>query len=172
MQIKKTLPHINLKGYYQFVTFRTQDSLDSYIRKIRAQNIENKKQEYLIDKYLDNSLKGAYLNDEIFEFLKDFLINLDKIFYELIAFTIMPNHIHLLFKQIKDLDIIIKKIKGESAYRINKMLNKSGKFWEKNYYDKVIRNEEHFNIVYNYIKFNGFKAGLKDWKERFYGVYE
>jgi len=121
MQIKKNLPHINLKGYYQFVTFRTQDSLDNYITKIRTQNIKSKKREYLIDKYLD---------------------------------------------------ITLKKIKGESAYKINKMLNKSGKFWEKNYYDKVIRNEEHFNIVYNYIKFNGFKAGLEEWEDRFYGIYE
>ena len=171
MQIKKSLPHINLQGSYQFVTFRTQDSLDDFIAKIRNEDIEIKKQEYLIDKYLDNSLKGAYLNGEVLLFLKDFLKSLDKIFYELVSFVIMPNHIHLLFKQIEDLNMIVKRIKGESAFRINKMLNRSGRFWEKNYFDKVIRDEKHFNIVYDYIKFNGLKAGLEDWEERFYGIY-
>ena len=113
----------------------------------------------------------TYLNGEVLLFLKDFLKSLDKIFYELVAFVIMPNHIHLLFKQIEDLKVIIKKIKGESAFRINKMLNRSGRFWEKNYFDKVVRDEKHFGIVYDYIKHNGLKAGLEDWKERFYGIY-
>jgi len=172
MQKRKVLPHINLLGYYQFVTFRTQDSLDDYITRVRKEKIDSKKQEYLIDRYLDNSLKGAYLNNEVLEFLKDFLKSLDKEIYELIAFVVMPNHIHILFKQIEDLDITIKKIKGESAYRINKILARQGKFWEKNYYDKIIRDKKQFWLVYDYIKYNAIKANLADSKERFFGIYD
>jgi len=173
MQKRKTLPHINLKGYYQFVTFRTQDSLDEYIHKIRSfNNIKIKKQEYLIDKYLDTSLKGAYLNGKVVKFLRDFLISLDNYMYELVAFIIMPNHIHMLFKQIKNLEDIIKTVKGKSAYEINKILGRSGKLWERNYYDKVIRDEKQFSIVYDYIKYNGIKAGVNNLEDRFFGIYE
>ena len=173
MQKRKTLPHINLKGYYQFVTFRTQDSLDEYIHKIRSfNNIKIKKQEYLIDKYLDTSLKGAYLNGRVVKFLRDFLISLDNYMYELVAFIIMPNHIHMLFKQIKNLEDIIKTVKGKSAYEINKILGRSGKLWERNYYDKVIRDEKQFSIVYDYIKYNGIKAGVNNLEDRFFGIYE
>ena len=169
---RKVLPHISLIGYYQFVTFRTQDSLDDYIKRIREQNIESKKQEYLIDNYLDNSTKGAYLNDNVLCYLKKFFKELDQNIYELVAFVVMPNHVHILFKQIEEMTLIMKKLKGESAYNINKILHRSGNFWERNYYDKVVRDEAQFLTVYDYIKYNGLKAGLDDWEERFFGIYD
>jgi len=52
MHKRKVLPHINLLGYYQFVTFRTQDSLDDYITRVRKEKIDSKKQEYLIVRQL------------------------------------------------------------------------------------------------------------------------
>ena len=104
--------------------------------------------------------------------LKEYIISKDKELYELIAFTIMPNHIHILFKEINQLHQTIKLLKGGSSYIINKTLNKKGNFWSKDYYDKLIRDQKHFEIVYNYIKNNAIKANLKDAKDRFYSVYE
>jgi len=172
MQKRKVLPHIDLEGYYQFVTFRTHDSLDDYIARVRAQEIESKKQEYIIDRYLDNSSKGAYLNGEVLAYLKDFLHSLDGDLYELVAYMVMPNHVHILFRQTDALDTTMQKIKGASAFAINKMLDRKGKFWEKNYYDKVIRDVSQFRVVYDYIKYNALKANLDDWEERFFGIYE
>ena len=80
------------------------------------------------------------------------------------------NHIHLLFKQNDDLGKIMQYIKGESTVELNKFLQKSGKFWADGYYDKLIRDEEHFAKVYNYIKNNPLKAGLTD--ERVFSKYE
>ena len=168
---KNFLPHLDMIGYYQFITFRTYDSLDDFILKIREQKINNSKKEYKIDKYLDSSNKGCYLNGEVLEYLKEYLISKDRVLYDLVAFCIMPNHIHMLFKQKIELPKIMKQIKGATANKINKMLNKSGRFWEKNYYDKVIRDEKHFAVVYDYIKSNPIKVGL-DVNKRFYSVYE
>lgn len=157
---------------YQFITFRTHDSLDDFLVKIDKEKISNKKKKYLVDKHLDISTKGAYLNGEVLDFMYKYLLENDKKFYNIISFCIMPNHVHLLIKQNEDLSKIIQKIKGSSANKINKLLKRDGKFWESNYFDKVIVDEKHFNLVYEYIKNNPIKANLKDGKRRFYGIYD
>ncbi len=169
---KSFLPHINMIDYYQFITFRTFESVDDFVLKIRKKDISNQKKEFEIDTYLDVSNKGAYLNGDILDYLKNYFLAKNNIFYELVCFCIMPNHIHMLFKQKENLAKIMHYIKGSTAHKINKILNKKGKFWEDNYYDRIIRNEKHFGIVYKYIKNNSLKAGLKDFENRFYSVYE
>ncbi|PHS40420.1 MAG: hypothetical protein COB07_04770 [Sulfurovum sp.] len=154
-------------GYYQFVTFRTHDSLDEFIKKIRNEDISSRDKEYKIDQYIDSSPKGCYLNDEVLYYLNNYFISKDKSFYDLVAFLIMPNHVHILFKQNIELPKIMKQIKGATAFEINKILQRKGKFWEENYYDKVIRDENHFEQVYDYIKYNAIKADLKNAEENF-----
>lgn len=65
----------------------------------------------------------------------------------------------------------MQKIKGALAFQINKLLSRKGHFWEKSYFDKAIRDEGHFNTVYEYIKNNADKANLSDTDIRFYGIY-
>lgn len=158
----KKLPHISLENYYQFITFRTYESFDLYATKISTLDIEKRKKEYLLNKYLDNSKIGAYFFDEYIQLMRDIIFEKNNILYEIEIFVIMPNHIHLLLKQIADLKEIIKYIKGKSAIEFNKIFNRKGKFWHNNYYDRVIRNEKHFLIVYEYIKNNPIKANLND----------
>jgi REP element-mobilizing transposase RayT len=50
---------------------------------------------------------------------------------------------------------------------INKKLNKSGTFWQKDYFDKAIRDDKHFEVVLEYVKNNAYKAGLSDADDRF-----
>lgn len=179
------LPHIDIKGYYQFLTFRTYDSVDEYLKRVFKSDLENSKKQYKIDNYLDNSQNGAYLNGEVLIYLYEFLLSKNKILYELISFVIMPNHIHILFKAYKKLSQIMQTIKGVTAKEINIMIDKKGKFWASDYYDKVIRDERHFLITYNYIKNNSLnlceaKASLPKRSgsgtlvppKRFYGVYD
>ena len=104
--------------------------------------------------------------------LKEYLVSKDDLLYKLHCFSIMPNHVHLLFEQKTNLPKIMHDIKGGSAFLINKFLNRSGKFWEKDYFDRYIRNQKHFISTYEYIKYNPIKANLKDSRERFYSVYE
>ena len=161
-----------MQGYYQFVTFRTKDSIDSYVSKVQNLKTTTKIKEQLIDNYLDKSTKGAYFYGELIDILREFLLQKNIDIYELVAFSIMPNHIHILFKEKEELQNIIKQIKGGSSYLINKKLNRKTSLWSKYYYDKLIRDKKHFDLVYNYIKNNAVKAGLADYKNRFYGVYE
>ena len=144
------------------------------INKIYYSKQSNKQKQQNIDNYLDSSTNGAYLNGVILSYLYDFLKIKDKKDYDLISFYIMPNHIHLLFKPLDKLSKVMHSIKGVTAYKINKILGKTGMFWESSYYDKIIRNEKHFFMVYEYIKNNPLKLyddEMMD-NDRFYGVYE
>lgn len=168
------LPHIDLKGYYQFVTFRTFDSVDEFVRKWDfSPAMSNKEKQQKIDEYLDTSINGAYLKDDILKYLFDFLISNDKRLYELVAFCIMNNHVHILFKPLESLSKIMQMIKGVSAKKINELLCQKGKFWADDYYDKAIRDEKHFWVVYEYIKNNPLKnSEAKASLPRFYGAFE
>ncbi len=167
------LPHIDIKDHYQFITFRTQDSVDTYLIKLAGQNLPNRKQQLAIDKYLDQSQNGAYLTGEILLFLSAFIKIKNAALYELIAFCIMPNHVHLLIKPLDKLARIMRLLKGGSAIIINEMMRREGRFWAADYYDKLIRNEKHFAVVYQYIKNNPAASGeAKASPPRFYSIYE
>ena len=165
------LPHLDLEEHYQFITFRTYDSVDSYLKKVQSSDLKENIKQYQIDRYLDSSLKGSYFYKENINLMREILFEYDNSLYELIAFAIMPNHIHILIKQKKSLKEIIKQIKGKSAFLLNKKLNKKGKFWANEYYDKAIRDEKHFFITIEYILQNPIKAELKDSTQRVYCKY-
>jgi len=167
------LPHLDIKNHYQFVTFRTFDSIDSYLKKLSKQNLPNQQKQLLMDEYLDKSTNGAVLNDHILELLSGIIKDYNFVLYELIAFCIMPNHVHLLIKPLVDLDKLIQKLKGGSAKQLNECLMKTGKFWAADYYDKLIRDDRHFSVVYQYIKHNPLVLNeAKASVPRFYGIYE
>ena len=170
MSIKRRLPHIDLREHYQFVTFRTHDSIDDFIRRIRQAESTDTKKEYIVDQYLDRSDKGRYLVGKVAEYLFEYLVHQHEKLYDLIAFCIMPNHVHLLFRQTLPLSTTMKRLKGATAKEINVMIGRKGKLWEDGYFDRLIRNEQHFHTTYEYIKNNPIKAGVDG--RVFYGIYE
>lgn len=170
--LHSNLPHIDLKKSYQFITFRTQESVDSYVKKLSANDKLEKIKQYEIDQYLDQSQSGAILYGNLLSEIVTYFQSYDQKLYDLIACSLMPNHIHVLLKQKSELPNIVRGLKGSSAHIINKASKRKGKVWASDYYDKLIRDERHFTVTYEYIKNNAVKAGLQDAKERFYGCYE
>lgn len=166
------LPHINLIGHYQFITFRTQESLDAYLKHLYQSTEPEKIKQYKMDKYLDSSSKGALLYGEVIEKIKAYYIGYDKDIFEIEALSIMPNHIHVLLKQNGDMSNVMRILKGGAGHIVNQTLERKGKVWSRDYYDRGIRNEKHFWVAYEYIRQNAVKANLSDTKERFYGKYE
>ncbi len=167
------LPHLDIKHHYQFITFRTYDSVDAYLKKLSKQAIPNRQKQLLIDEYLDKSTLGAVLNNDVLELLCVFIKKYHSVLYELIAFCIMPNHVHLLIKPMADLDKLMQKLKGGSANQINEVLRRKGSFWAADYYDTLIRDDRHFSTVYRYIKNNPLVLNeAKASTPRFYGIYE
>ncbi|MBC8416248.1 MAG: transposase [Candidatus Cloacimonetes bacterium] len=96
--------------------------------------------------------------------------------YELFSYCIMPNHIHILIRPMKienenkfyELKDIMYSHKRFTAREANKILNRKGDFWYREFYDHYIRNEKEFRNVLRYIYHNPVKAGLvsepEDWR--------
>ncbi|MCI0525118.1 MAG: hypothetical protein L0Y75_07630 [Acidobacteria bacterium] len=63
---------------------------------------------------------------------------------------------------------IMDSLKGWTARRCNRALNRRGQFWQHESYDHVIRNQPEWERVVNYVVNNPVKAGLvtgwPDWK--------
>ena len=201
------LPHIAPVGASFFVTFRLSDSLPQHVIKAlkkemhiavnrvklgqpkdRNDHIIEIKKIYFtnFEHPLDDKIYGeCYLSmPDIAQIIKNKLHSLDGVQYDLIAYCIMPNHVHMLVDfsiQIVDangfyhLDIpenytqlssVMKMIKGGSAYESNKVLERNGSFWYKDSYDRYIRDEKDYWNVINYIIHNPVKANLVEkWNE-------
>ncbi len=81
--------------------------------------------------------------------------------YRLAAWVIMPNHVHVVVEVWKvPLAKLIGHWKGKSARLVNVHLGRSGKFWQDDYYDSLIRDETHLKRAIRYTEQNPVKACL------------
>ena len=78
----------------------------------------------------------------------------------------MPDHVHLIFTPLYDGDSlhsvaeIMQGIKGSSAHRINRLLNRSGQVWQRESFDRVLRREESIRAKVEYMVQNPVRAGF------------
>ena len=88
------------------------------------------------------------------------------------AYVLMPNHFHVLVTPAPghELKNIIRSWKGFSARRINKLLGRTGAFWQAEAYDHIVRSEEQFGHYRRYIANNPVKARLKEEDYVLYGA--
>jgi len=63
-----------------------------------------------------------------------------------------------------ELAIVLRGWKSFTARTANKILARKGSFWQREYYDRLIRNENEFDRAIRYVLDNPERAGLKDWK--------
>ena len=54
----------------------------------------------------------------------------------------------------------MQRIKGGSAFEINRLLGRTGRLWQAESYDVWIRNEAQFHKVAKYIEWNPVKAKI------------
>ena len=176
------LPHWQQPGRTYFVTFRTADSLPTeVILEWRA-----REQEWLalhpkpwtpaesiehrdtfmrpLEKWLDAHHGRCLLRQTAYrENLEAAMRAFDGDRLLLHAWVIMPNHVHALFSLApkERLETILKAWKGVSARRINQLLGERGEFWQKDYFDRLIRSPRHFHFTRHYIEQNPVEARLK-----------
>ena len=98
------------------------------------------------------------------------LLHFDGVKYKLHAWVVMPNHVHYLAtpKAGFELAEIVHSCKSYTAHEANKILERSGRCWFPEPFDRYIRNGEHFVNTIKYIENNPVKAGLcakpSDWR--------
>jgi REP element-mobilizing transposase RayT len=81
--------------------------------------------------------------------------------YRLRAWTVMPNHIHLVVDVWQTpLTELLRRWKGHSSREANKLLKRRGTFWEREYFDTLIQDEVHLRKAIHYTENNPVKAGF------------
>ena len=80
----------------------------------------------------------------------------------LISSVVMPNHVHVIFVQGADypLEKLIASWKRFTAGRVNGLLGRSGSLWQRDYFDRLVRDGRHFANCVRYIRRNPQKARL------------
>jgi len=162
------LPHIESPELTQFVTFRLADSLpvEFFTKlKLRLDRDEITEIEYHreVQFALDLGHGPTYLRDpNVARIVADAILHLGRSKYSLDSWVIMPNHVHICFKQIPPATVtdIMHSLKGFTANACNKVLGRSGRFWSPDYFDRFIRDRKHLLNVRRYIEENPVKAGL------------
>ena len=180
------LPHWEIQGGTYFVTFRLNDSLPSSVveaidfkiaRKIaslkqqgdmkpKELNRIRRMKNVFIERYLDEGHGSCVLGESRnAEIAAGSLRHFDRQRYDLYAWCVMPNHVHVVFQQKEghSLADIIKSWKGYSARKINQNLGREGSLWQREYFDRLMRDETHLNRSMRYVLNNPLKAGLGEW---------
>jgi REP element-mobilizing transposase RayT len=93
----------------------------------------------------------------------------ERHFYELYAWVVMPNHVHLLILPRSPVASIMRWLKGSTARSANLILGRTGqRFWQEESYDHYLRRSDQVNLTISYIERNPVSAGLvrsvEDWR--------
>jgi REP element-mobilizing transposase RayT len=154
------LPHFDSAEATQFVTFRLADSLPRAVAERLAELPDNLAE---TDRRLDGGLGACWLREPaIAQLTEDALLHFDGQRYRLLAWCIMPNHVHAVVNPIEGnrLGAILHTWKSFSAKHANRKLERAGSFWHKDYFDRFIRDEGHLARTIEYVENNPAKAGL------------
>jgi putative transposase len=180
------LPHWEKEAGLYFITFHQADSLP---KPVLAQLVERQRilkaaqdtdahllpeQKSLIDSYNRKRMEDyfdqgigscAFHDNRIAGALAAALRFREGKQYRLLAWCIMPNHVHVVVKLFPghELAKIVKAWKNFSAKAANHALERKGQFWHREYYDRLIRNADEFNRAIRYVLENPTKANLNNW---------
>ena len=168
------LPHFDSGSVVQSVTFRLADSLPQEKLRCLEKELEGlpdtqaeRQQRIAIETWLDAGMGCCVLrHSKIAELVQENLLRFDGERYRLFAWCIMPNHVHLLLEPLVSLAAIMQRLKSWTARASRAKALELGLavpdhgFWMREYWDRFIRHEEHFEQVVWYIQENPVKAGL------------
>ena len=175
------LPHWQQAGAVYFITFRLADAVPLKLRN----QWENDRQVWLrlhpepwnsevereyhkrfsgaIEHWLDAGHGACLLRRrECAEIVADTLRHFEGERVAMISFVIMPNHVHALFVQnpLWPLEKLLQSWKRFTTREINKLLDRAGNLWQRDYFDRLVRDEKHFANCIRYIRRNPEKARL------------
>ena len=136
------------------------DRLRSTPRKERLAKAES---------FLDSGAGSGVLRDpRVASVVADTLLKLER--YRLLAWCIMPNHVHVLIEEFDGwpLSAIVHSWKSFTASRANQILSRTGRFWATDYFDRAMRDDVQTLRTSDYIEANPVNAGLclgpADWR--------
>lgn len=176
------LPHWHADGVFCFLTWRLADSIPA--AKLNEWRAERERwlarhprpwdadataryRELFpmrIQNWLDVGYGACWLRDPACATMVSGALHFfDGVRYELAAFVIMPNHVHVLFqlRESHRLEKVTQSSKGYTALELNKLLGRKGTFWQAENWDTLLRGTAHLDRCLSYIHQNPAKANLQ-----------
>ena len=163
------LPHHDAPGAVQHIVFRLSDALPRIVvERLRKSPVGEQLAQS--EAALDEGLGSRALADaKIAEVVSDALQHFNSERYVLIAWCVMPTHVHVL-AETRDgwpTSTIVQGWKSVSSRRANAILGQSGRFWAPEYFDRTMRDFEEVERTVAYIENNPVVAALcgtaRDW---------
>jgi ATP-dependent Clp protease ATP-binding subunit ClpA len=169
------LPHWRQEGATYFVTWWTEDSMpkervdtwfaerESWLKQHPEPWDTKIEEEYYRlfpdrwEKWLDENHGECLLaRSDLRKIVEDILRHDDGVKYRLKEFVVMPNHVHALVTPLgkNTLSDAVQEWKSVSAHRLNKALGRKGEFWQKEYFDHIVRSAEQLEKFRSYIQRN------------------
>jgi putative transposase len=134
------------------------------------------------DQYLDQHRDICWLSDpRVAAIVRSSLYHLHGEKYVLLAYCIMRNHLHTLFlplpceetgKQANEIElgetddargplaVVMHSLKSYTSHEANRLLGRSGPFWQHESYDHWVRDDDELERIVEYINLNPVRAGL------------
>jgi putative DNA methylase len=215
---RRNLPHWYMPGAAHFVTYRLHGSLPGSA----LEELQNRKEALLkrkppagispaqyreqvhkqlfaqYDQWLDRSKNGCLSDPRVAALIRSNLYHHNGSKYHLVAYSVMPNHVHVLFQPIdvatgdppvdettgeppvarmavgecadrhSPLARIMHSLKSYTAHKANKIVNRAGTFWQAESYDHWVRDDDELERIVYYIRANPVKAELAQCPEDWY----
>lgn len=197
---RRNLPHWFVPNAWHFVTYRIAGTIPAAVlhqmRETRDLQWQQKKaagnatpsgrtllhKQFFAsyDRYLDFDSKVDWLrNPRVAAMIRGNLYHHCGAKYDLLAYCIMPNHVHVLLRVLPEKESpiddgfsdetadgngplagIMHSLKSYTANEANKILNRTGQFWQHESFDHWVRDEGELERIVNYIAWNPVKANL------------
>jgi len=166
------LPHFNGSEVIQSITFRLADSLSEDVRQRMGRELQQApdievERRRRIEAWLDAGMGSCALgHPRLAGVMQESLLRGDGERYRLLAWCIMPNHVHVLITPRAPLGKIVQSWKSYPGRWARTHATELGQeisgnaFWMREYWDRYIRDEGHFRQVVEYIHRNPVVAGL------------
>jgi REP element-mobilizing transposase RayT len=177
------LPHWRQDGATYFVTYRLNDSLpQAKLNELRAFKAEWERRHpgarssmvddelarelmRRIEFWLDQGMGSCWLRDAASQrVVRTPIHDTLGVRCEIGCYVVMPNHVHAVVRPLRPqtdpLESILRSWKGSSARAIDELLQRSGRVWQSESFDRIIRDEEHLWGTVQYVGNNPKKAGL------------
>ena len=164
------VPHFDPPGAVQLVTFRTRDSLPAHVTgsmvaelRFVPSDLRDEAQERRVESYLASGHGECLLRrPDVAPIIARTLTHYHDRRYRLVAWCLMPNHVHVVVTCIEgySLRAIVHGWKSFSANEVNRHLGRQGALWMPDYFDRVIRDDAHLGQAITYVHANPVRAGL------------
>jgi REP element-mobilizing transposase RayT len=176
------LPHIDDSRNFQLLTFRQNDSapaklIRAFERAIQQaktlDDLERARSRVFVhfEKYLARGRGSCRLADpRAARVVEDSLLFRDGEHYDLLAWVVMPNHVHVVIRQKPGvpLETVVHRWKSWMAHEINRIFGLSGRFWQPEVFDHWLRDRASIEGAIRYVEMNPVAARLcrspSDWE--------